>query len=71
MFNRHRFYDLSVLTLVVVTVIKDLVTCWQLDEGLGIPVYSFGRRRKPMTLNPTPRIRPKYVMPTMIILQLG
>lgn len=70
MFNRHRVYDISVLTLVVVAVIEDLVTCWQLKEGLGVPIFTYGRRRKPPTLNPTPRIRPKYVMPTMIILQL-
>lgn len=66
MFNRHRFYDLSVMTLVVVSVIEDLVMCYQSEEGL---IY-MGRRRKPPSLNPTPRIRPKYVMPTMIILQL-
>ena len=71
MFNRHRFYNLSVLALVVFAVIKDFVMCWQLEERLGVPVFTHGRRRKMPTLNPTPRIRLKYVMPTMIILQLG
>lgn len=56
------------MTLVVVSVIEDLVICSRSEEELPRPIIV--RRRKPLTLNPTPRIRDKYVMPAMIILQL-